>query len=247
MQVCATSCPPSSSSPSSSSSSLHRTQALQQPERDSNDFEILVSEPVKQGEGVGAYVSYKVVTHTDLPQYRSKHSEVIRRFRDFAWLHGRLAELNKGMVCVYLFVFDMLWLLYGAYVSCNCMSICIPPLMFFFFAVHIHTYMYTHIHTHVYTHTCVYTHTHVYTTTHIHPHYYTHRCHYPTTAREECCAKIPNDNRVYRTTEGRPHPVYQQSGMYMVLLNMLLFCCVLAFYYYLLCVCTKCLHTECCC
>lgn len=71
-------------------------QVLQQPERDSNDFEILVSEPVKQGEGVGAYVSYKVVTHTSLPQYRSKHSEVIRRFRDFAWLHGRLAELNKG-------------------------------------------------------------------------------------------------------------------------------------------------------
>lgn len=67
-----------------------------QPERDSNDFDIVVSDPVKQGEGVGAYVSYKVITKTTLPQYRSQHHEVIRRFRDFAWLHARLAELNRG-------------------------------------------------------------------------------------------------------------------------------------------------------
>ena len=44
-----------------------------------------------------AYVSYKVCTQTDLPQYKNKQPEVIRRFRDFAWLHSRLREQNRGL------------------------------------------------------------------------------------------------------------------------------------------------------
>jgi sorting nexin-1/2 len=59
------------------------------------DFEIAVADPVKQGEGVSAFVSYKVRSRTTLPQYARPTNEVIRRFRDFEWLHGRLAEEHR--------------------------------------------------------------------------------------------------------------------------------------------------------
>lgn len=68
----------------------------------SKSFDILVTDPVKQGDGVGAYVSYKVQTKV-LPgemqaKYKRPVSEVIRRFRDFAWLHDKLVETNKGVI-----------------------------------------------------------------------------------------------------------------------------------------------------
>lgn len=62
------------------------------------DFEIVVADPVKQGEGVSAFVSYKVRCRTSLPQYIRPANEVIRRFRDFVWLHDRLAEENRGVI-----------------------------------------------------------------------------------------------------------------------------------------------------
>lgn len=61
-------------------------------------FEIAVADPVKQGEGVSAFVSYKVRTRTDLPQYNRPTSEVIRRFRDFTHLEHMLSEKNKGVI-----------------------------------------------------------------------------------------------------------------------------------------------------
>lgn len=57
-----------------------------------------MSDPVKQGEGMQAYVSYRVSTRTDLPSYRWAEFSVIRRFRDFAWLQGRLMERNAGAI-----------------------------------------------------------------------------------------------------------------------------------------------------
>lgn len=57
-----------------------------------------VTDPVKQGEGVGAFVSYKVRTTTDLPQFRSRNIEVVRRFRDFAWLGDKLRERHRGVI-----------------------------------------------------------------------------------------------------------------------------------------------------
>ena len=44
-----------------------------------------------------AHVSYKVSTKTKLPQYKKEHTEVIRRFRDFAWLWQRLQDTNRGL------------------------------------------------------------------------------------------------------------------------------------------------------
>jgi hypothetical protein len=71
-------------------------------------LDISVADPVRQGEGVGAFVSYKV---------RSRHSsassaaaaeataagfapaaEAVRRFRDFAWLRAALAATHRGTI-----------------------------------------------------------------------------------------------------------------------------------------------------
>lgn len=61
-------------------------------------LEITVADPVKQGEGLNAYVTYKVSVKTNLPQYRHEKADVIRRFSDFGWLHDRLADKNKGII-----------------------------------------------------------------------------------------------------------------------------------------------------
>lgn len=61
-------------------------------------FEITVSEPIKQGDGVGAFQVYRVRTQTSLPQYRERSMEVTRRFSHFHWLHQRLAEHNRGII-----------------------------------------------------------------------------------------------------------------------------------------------------
>ncbi|KAL4452515.1 hypothetical protein ABPG75_008177 [Micractinium tetrahymenae] len=63
----------------------------------SSEFEIRVTDPVRQGEGVAAYVSYKVLTRTSAPGYRES-AEVIRRFRDFTWLQKRLRREYRGVI-----------------------------------------------------------------------------------------------------------------------------------------------------
>lgn len=42
------------------------------------------------------HISYRVLTKTTLSQYANKEPVVLRRFRDFAWLHQRLYEQNRG-------------------------------------------------------------------------------------------------------------------------------------------------------
>ena len=69
---------------------------------------------MKQGDGVSAYVSYKVVstilnnasnatttstsTNTNLPTPGTTQYEVIRRFRDFTWLKKRLRSQYRGVI-----------------------------------------------------------------------------------------------------------------------------------------------------
>ena len=55
---------------------------------------VSVTEPVVQGEGRTAYVTYKVTTKTSLPQYESQDFTTIRRYSDFAWLHQQLMYPN---------------------------------------------------------------------------------------------------------------------------------------------------------
>ncbi|KAK4392050.1 Sorting nexin 1, partial [Sesamum angolense] len=58
---------------------------------------VSVSDPAKMGNGVQAYISYKVITKTNLPEYDSPEKIVIRRYSDFVWLRDRLFEKYKGV------------------------------------------------------------------------------------------------------------------------------------------------------
>ncbi|GKV38898.1 hypothetical protein SLEP1_g46753 [Rubroshorea leprosula] len=58
---------------------------------------ISVTDPVKLGNGVQAYISYRVITKTNFTEYQWPEKFVIRRYSDFVWLHGRLFEKYKGI------------------------------------------------------------------------------------------------------------------------------------------------------
>ncbi|KQK10724.1 sorting nexin 1 isoform X1 [Brachypodium distachyon] len=57
---------------------------------------ISVTDPVKMGTGVQSYISYRVITKTNLPEFEGPEKIVIRRYSDFEWLHDRLVEKYKG-------------------------------------------------------------------------------------------------------------------------------------------------------
>ncbi|XP_013776606.1 sorting nexin-2-like isoform X2 [Limulus polyphemus] len=60
-------------------------------EENSNQFlKIIVKEPQRVGDGMGAYMRYKVVTKTNLPYFKHKNLVVHRRFSDFLGLHDKL-------------------------------------------------------------------------------------------------------------------------------------------------------------
>ncbi|KAL0728544.1 hypothetical protein Bca4012_024637 [Brassica carinata] len=56
-----------------------------------------VTDPVKSGNGVQAYISYRVLTKTNLPEYQGPEKIVIRRYSDFVWLRDRLFEKYRGV------------------------------------------------------------------------------------------------------------------------------------------------------
>ncbi|XP_057999646.1 sorting nexin 1 isoform X1 [Hevea brasiliensis] len=58
---------------------------------------ISVTDPVKLGNGVQAYISYRVITKTNFPEYQGPEKIVIRRYSDFVWLRDRLFEKYKGV------------------------------------------------------------------------------------------------------------------------------------------------------
>ncbi|XP_044735424.1 sorting nexin-2 [Chrysoperla carnea] len=60
-------------------------------ERD--DFiDISIQESQKVGDGMGAYLAYKVITRTNIPIFKKKTMCVMRRFSDFLGLHDKLIE-----------------------------------------------------------------------------------------------------------------------------------------------------------
>ncbi|KAK4343203.1 hypothetical protein RND71_039019 [Anisodus tanguticus] len=74
--------------------------SLQSPRSPSSQAPFLsvsVTDPAKMGSGVQAYISYKVITKTNLPEYQGHEKIVIRRYSDFVWLHDRLFERYKGI------------------------------------------------------------------------------------------------------------------------------------------------------
>jgi sorting nexin-1/2 len=61
-------------------------------------FHVTVTDPVRQGEGMHAFIVYGVSTRTALPQYSNAEFHVHRRFRDFEWLFSQLMEKWPGLI-----------------------------------------------------------------------------------------------------------------------------------------------------
>eukprot|EP00058_Branchiostoma_floridae_P020913 XP_002606403.1 hypothetical protein BRAFLDRAFT_57285 [Branchiostoma floridae] len=55
-------------------------------------LDIKVHDPGKIGDGMGAYMSYKVTTQTSIPAFRRPSMTVTRRFSDFLGLHEKLSQ-----------------------------------------------------------------------------------------------------------------------------------------------------------
>ncbi|XP_018578116.1 sorting nexin-2 isoform X2 [Anoplophora glabripennis] len=68
--------------------------SMEQVEADSGDefLEISITEPQKVGEGMGAYMAYRVTTKTNMPVFKRRDFSVTRRFSDFLGLHDKLTE-----------------------------------------------------------------------------------------------------------------------------------------------------------
>ncbi|XP_033228794.1 sorting nexin-2 [Belonocnema kinseyi] len=89
----------------SDDTSIHRhlqSQSLEEVPTESSDtfLKITVTSPQKMGEGMGAYVAYRVETKTNMPIFRSRSFSVVRRFSDFLGLHDKLTEkyLRNGRI-----------------------------------------------------------------------------------------------------------------------------------------------------
>uniref|UniRef100_A0A672JH42 Sorting nexin 1b n=1 Tax=Salarias fasciatus TaxID=181472 RepID=A0A672JH42_SALFA len=68
--------------------------------RDSFDVDVAVTNPEKIGDGMNAYVAYKVSTRTSLSMFRSKTFSVRRRFSDFLGLYEKLSVKQSLHGCI---------------------------------------------------------------------------------------------------------------------------------------------------
>lgn len=55
-------------------------------------LDITITDSQKIGDGMGAYVAYRVATRTNMPLFKKKNFSVMRRFSDFLGLHDKLTE-----------------------------------------------------------------------------------------------------------------------------------------------------------
>uniref|UniRef100_A0A4W4EMQ0 PX domain-containing protein n=1 Tax=Electrophorus electricus TaxID=8005 RepID=A0A4W4EMQ0_ELEEL len=76
--------------------------ALLEEEEHGDTFElnIAVTNPEKMGDGMNAFMTYKVSTQTSLPAFRSKTFSVRRRFSDFLGLYEKLLVKQSLMGCI---------------------------------------------------------------------------------------------------------------------------------------------------
>ncbi|XP_017269661.1 sorting nexin-1 [Kryptolebias marmoratus] len=68
--------------------------------KDSFDVDVAVTNPEKVGDGMNAYVAYKVSTRTSLPMFKSKAFTVRRRFSDFLGLYEKLSVKQSLHGCI---------------------------------------------------------------------------------------------------------------------------------------------------
>uniref|UniRef100_A0A0K8RSG4 Sorting nexin-1 n=1 Tax=Crotalus horridus TaxID=35024 RepID=A0A0K8RSG4_CROHD len=83
----------------SSSKQQSKTYEELEEEEQEDQFELSVgvSDPEKIGDGMNAYVAYKVSTQTTLPMFRNQQFSVKRRFSDFLGLYEKLLEKHAQL------------------------------------------------------------------------------------------------------------------------------------------------------
>ena len=57
-----------------------------------------MSDPIKQGEGMSSYISYRIDTNTDMPNFIASQMSVVRRYSDFVWLHSQMEKSFAGVI-----------------------------------------------------------------------------------------------------------------------------------------------------
>ncbi|XP_061888369.1 sorting nexin-1-like [Entelurus aequoreus] len=93
--------PASSFSPSPAAMPTTSLEQMEEDEeKDSFDVDIAVTNPEKVGDGMNAYVAYKVSTRTSLRMFRNKTFSVRRRFSDFLGLYEKLSVKQSLHGCV---------------------------------------------------------------------------------------------------------------------------------------------------
>ncbi|XP_061671255.1 sorting nexin-1-like isoform X2 [Syngnathoides biaculeatus] len=75
-------------------------QLEEQEDRDTFDVDVAVTNPEKVGDGMNAYVAYRVSTRTSLPMFRNKTFTVKRRFSDFLGLYEKLSVKQSLNGCI---------------------------------------------------------------------------------------------------------------------------------------------------
>nr|XP_043886568.1 sorting nexin-1-like [Solea senegalensis] len=68
--------------------------------KDSFDVDVAVTNPEKVGDGMNAYVAYKVSTRTSLSMFSNKTFSVRRRFSDFLGLYEKLSVKQSHHGCI---------------------------------------------------------------------------------------------------------------------------------------------------
>uniref|UniRef100_A0A7N8X2N2 Sorting nexin-1 n=1 Tax=Mastacembelus armatus TaxID=205130 RepID=A0A7N8X2N2_9TELE len=88
-----------SSGPQVSLSSSH-LKLEEEEAKDNFDVDVAVTNPEKVGDGMNAYMAYKVSTRTSLPMFKSKTFSVKRRFSDFLGLYEKLSVKQSLQGCI---------------------------------------------------------------------------------------------------------------------------------------------------
>ncbi|XP_055363471.1 sorting nexin-1-like isoform X1 [Betta splendens] len=92
---------PSSARPGVSGLQPTSLEQLEEEEgKDSFDVDVAVTNPEKVGDGMNAYMAFKVSTRTSLPMFRSKAFSVRRRFSDFLGLYEKMSVKQSLQGCI---------------------------------------------------------------------------------------------------------------------------------------------------
>ncbi|RVE74228.1 hypothetical protein OJAV_G00019950 [Oryzias javanicus] len=93
---------PASSFPQNPAALQHTSleQLEEEEAKDSFDVDVAVTNPEKVGDGMNAYVAYKVFTRSSLPIFKSKAFSVRRRFSDFLGLYEKLSAKQTLHGCI---------------------------------------------------------------------------------------------------------------------------------------------------